>query len=231
MLQYASNLEDWAFGDMDIAELDAIFALHVQNNVFNTQLNSIAYGSQSIGYILASMEQSTLGEPVPGIVQGTDKNVLVFNAHDYNLGYVMELLGLEYIFASKAQREVLFTATGQIRFDLYESEMDGKHYVRTTYTVASPTQMRNNAPLSVETPPQIAILASQHCGMQVFCPYEEFKEIALNGISVDCIQEPLRSSLQGMRKVTTTDDAASSSSATLISSASVILVLLVPYLW
>lgn len=228
MLQYASNLEKWAFGDMNLAELEVIFALHVQNNVFNIQLNSAAYGSQSIGYVLASMEQSILGDPIPGVVQGPDKNVLVFSTHDYNLGYVMGLLGLQYIFEeAKSQRGVLFTATGQIRFDLFQSDIDGKYYVRTTYTVASPTQMRNNEPLTVETPPRVVILAMQACGMQIFCPYEEFKEIALNAISIDCIQEPLRGTLRGMMKATSRGRDASSSSTTMLS-AFVFLVSLVP---
>ena len=227
MLQYVSNLKDWAFGNMNLAELEFIFGLHVQNQAFNLQLNSAVYGSQSIGYLLASMEQSIQGDPVPGIVQGPDKNVLVFSTHDFNLGYIFGILGLEYIFEeAKAQRGVLFTTTGQIRFDLFQSDVDDEYYVRTTFTVASPTQMRNNVPLTVETPPQVLILGLQACGMQVFCPYNEFKEIALNAISIDCIQEPLRGTLQGMSKAASRD---ASSSSTKMVSAFVFLVSFVPY--
>lgn len=237
MLQYTSNIDDWAFGDMDLAGLDYVFALHVQNNIYNTQLNSVAYGSQSIGYILASMEQSILGDPVPGVVQGPDKNVLVFSAHDYNLGYVFELLGLDYIFQeAKAQRGVLFTATGQIRFDLFQSDADSAdYYVRTTYNVASPTQMRMNDPLTVENPPQVVVMAMQECGMQVLCPYEKFKEIALNSISVNCIEEPLRGALREMKKNSSSrdDDSSDSSPSAILAMATAqsAFVFLLPMFW
>ena len=230
MLQYVSNLQDWAFGDLNLADLDAIFALHVQNNNYNIQLNSAVYGSQSVGYLLASMEQSILGDPVPGIVQGPDKNVVMFSTHDFNLGYVYGLLGLEYIFEeAKAQHGVLFTTTGQIRFDLFQSDAEeGKYYVRTTFNVASPTQMRNNEPLTVDSPPQIVILGLQACGMQVLCPYDEFKKIALNAISIDCIQEPLRGTLQGMRDARPTSRGDPSSPSTKMVSVFVFLASVIP---
>jgi len=201
MLQYVSNLPNWGFGEMTIEELEYMFALHAQNQIFGgNNLNSLAYYSQGIGYILASMEQAILDEPVAGIDQGPEKNILVLEGHDFNLGYAFDILNLEYVFDdAKAQHSVLYTTTGQLRFDLLESDDDdGSYFVKTTFTVASPTQQRNNDPLTVETPPEIRILASPLWDMQVLCPYEKFKDIVLNQIKLDCVEEPLRGSLKAM---------------------------------
>lgn len=197
MLQYVSNVSNWGFGEMSLEELEFMFSLHVQNQIFGANhLNSVAYGSQGLGYILASMEQSITKEPLPGVAQGTNKNILMLVGHDFNLNYAQQILNLQYVFATaKAQHSELYSTTGNLGFDLYQTDDGEQHYVRIQYTVASPMQQRNNEPLTVETPPYIATLVTEFCDNQVFCPYETFKDIVLQEISIDCVEEPLKSTL------------------------------------
>lgn len=201
MLQYVSNVSNWGFGEMSLEELEYTFSLHVQNQLFGANLlNSVAYGSQGLGCILAFMEQSITKKSLPGVDQGTDKNILMLVAHDFNLNYAQQILNLQYIFAAaKSQRKVLYSTTGYLGFDLYQTADGEEHYVRIQYTVASPLQQRNNEPLTVETPPEVATMVTQHCGNQVFCPYETFKSIVLQQISINCVEEPLKSTLLGLK--------------------------------
>ena len=37
----------------------------------------------------------------------------------------------------------------------------------------------------------------EECG-ELYCPWDTFKEIALSSVDMSCIQEPLRSSVEGM---------------------------------
>lgn len=151
------------------------------------------------------MEQVITGEAVAGVEQSITDNILYLQGHDFNLMYVQKILSLDYIFnEAKAVRNVLFSTTGTIRFDLLRDDdtIDEGHdefYVRATYTVPSPTQQRMNEALSVDNPPQIAVMSSPYCDGKVICPYSEFKKMVLNHISIDCIQEPLRSSLVEMK--------------------------------
>ena len=49
MLQYVSGLDDWAFGEITITELEYIFGLHVQNMVFGAN----QWRSQACKYMTA----------------------------------------------------------------------------------------------------------------------------------------------------------------------------------
>jgi len=206
MLQYSSGLDNWAFGEMTYDELEPLFDMHVQNQIYGSSIwNSLTFGSQLVGYLLASIEQVITGEAVAGVEQSITDNILYLQGHDFNLMYVQKILSLDYIFnEAKAVRNVLFSTTGTIRFDLLRDDdtIDEGHdefYVRATYTVPSPTQQRMNEALSVDNPPQIAVMSSPYCDGKVICPYSEFKKMVLNHISIDCIQEPLRSSLVEMK--------------------------------
>jgi len=171
-----------------------------QNQIFGAnQWNSLARGSQTIGYILASMESFVGGKALPGVEQDPSQNIVLLQAHDFNLMYAQEILDLNYVFdQAKSARSDMFTTTGQLRFDLYYNPETESYFVQAIFNVPSPTQQRQNAPLSVETPPQVVVLSMLACDGQVYCPYETFKSIVLETLTMDCVEEPLRSTLLTM---------------------------------
>ena len=103
------------------------------------------------------MESFVLGgsNALPGVEQDPSQNIVLLQAHDFNLMYAQNILDLNYVFdQAKAQRSDMFTTTGQIRFDLYYNPSTESYFVQAVFMVPSPTQQRQNTPLTVQSFPE-----------------------------------------------------------------------------
>lgn len=152
--------------------------------------------------MLASLQQGLTKTAIPGVEQDTSKNILLLQGHDFNLFYMFEILKLKSILEqAEAARSVLFSTTGMLRFDLLQDDNNPtQYYVQISYVVPTPQQQRSSEALSFkENPPAIVVLTTPFCNSQVYCPYETFKALVLEHISLDCIQDPLRTSLMQMQ--------------------------------
>jgi len=162
--------------------------------------------------MLASIEQALTQTSIDGIEQDASKMILLLQAHDSNLFNYMQILKYDHVLVDFSggvggpEGGTLFSTTATLRFDLFlddDDDDDGSYSVKAVYTVPSPTQQRNNEPLTTsngENPPQIVELSSPYCNDMLYCPYEEFKRMVLDHISIDCIEEPLRTSLLQMQQ-------------------------------
>ena len=194
MFQYLSNLTPYAFGSLTGDEIAELYAIHVQNMYYGSNIwNARAYGSQQLGYLLASMESFMAGTPVDGVDQPADTTVLLLVSHDFNNFYLQRLLGFDYFSLGFPQN--VATTTGSLRFDLW-SDDSGDKYVTVTYTAATPDQQRDATDLTQEAP-GIAQVVIPGCG-DFYCPYETFKDLVLQAIDLNCVEEPLYSTLSSL---------------------------------
>ena len=153
--------------------------------------NSLAYSSQQLAYIVASMNQFVTGKAVKGVHQDPSTKLLLLVSHDTNILYLQRLLGLNWIPLGFSNQ--VATTGGTLSFELWKESSDGSMYVKIHYDAASPQQQRNAEALSVNNPPSVADVIIPECG-ELYCPWETFLEIALSRVDMDCIQQPLQSS-------------------------------------
>lgn len=196
MFQYLSNLTDWGFNSMTFDMVRDMYALHVKTLWFGTNYwNSLAYSSQQLAYIVASLEQMASGKAVDGVVQDPSNQLLLLVSHDTNILYLQRLLDLNWI--PDGFTNNIATTGGSLSFELWKSKESGELFVKVHYDAASPDQQRNAEYLSLENPPSVAELVLEGCG-EVYCPWNTFKEVALGAVDFDCIQNPLKDATQSL---------------------------------
>jgi hypothetical protein len=206
MFQYLSNLttSKVAFGILNEEDIANLYALHTQNMYYGSNIwNSKAYSSQQLGYLLASFEQYITQSTVNGVEQDISTKLLLLVSHDFNAFYLQRLLNLEYISLGFHQENVATTA-GSLTFDLF-NDINMNYYVKVKYQAATPIQQRNGTILNLNVPPGTAEIVIPSCG-ELYCPYNTFKEIVLNVINIDCIEQPLANTLNAMNNNNNNDN-------------------------
>uniref|UniRef100_A0A7S2DPP5 Uncharacterized protein n=1 Tax=Octactis speculum TaxID=3111310 RepID=A0A7S2DPP5_9STRA len=201
MLQYTSGLEEVAWGQLgdDVPkELSSLYGQHVAlMTLVANRWTSLTYGSQLLGYIVAALAQSAgLGLDLDGLgpVKPSDSILLLF-AHDTNQAYLREMLELTW-FIEGWPMDSLATG-GVLSFELVQDE--NRQFVMVKYTTATPQQQHDATPLDSGTPPSEAYLIIPECGTHQ-CPFDEFQRIALSRLSMSCVSEPLRTTLEGLQQ-------------------------------
>lgn len=196
MLQYLSNLTDWGFGMLSLADLTDLNVMHYESLQFGANhWNSLSYSSQQLAYIVATMEQLVTDISLEGVEQSKDTKLLLLASHDMNVLYLRELLDISWV--PFGYSDGIATTTGALVFDLFQSSDDDSYFVKVHYDAATPTQQRNAEQLSLENPPSVADIVIPLCG-KLMCPWETFREVALTAINSDCILEPLQSTVKDM---------------------------------
>mmetsp|Transcript_16368 Transcript_16368/g.26167 ORF Transcript_16368/g.26167 Transcript_16368/m.26167 type:complete len:532 (-) Transcript_16368:12-1607(-) len=194
--QYLSGLENWGFNQISYLELAALYRMHIQVMAFGSNYyNSLKYASQTLGFILAVMEQVVTNTKIQGVPEAADDKAftLLFN-HDTNALYLKQLLDLDWLVETFALNSA--STAGALVFELYKDDK-GDYYVSLYYAAATPEQQRYNQTLTLENPPSKSHMIIRPCSNQL-CPYSEFKRIVLDLIEFRCMEEPLRESLVQM---------------------------------
>lgn len=193
MLQYLSNLTDWGFGMLTLSDLTDLNIMHYESLQFGANhWNSLSYSSQQLAYIVASIEQYVSGNSLGGVEQPVDTQLLLLVSHDMNILYLRELLDINWV--PFGYSDGIATTAGALIFDLWQSASDNSFYVKVHYDAASPNQQRDAEVLSVENPPSVSDLVIPLCG-HLMCPWETFRDIALSAINSNCINEPLKTTV------------------------------------
>eukprot|EP00008_Paramoeba_atlantica_P007862 CAMPEP_0201490700 /NCGR_PEP_ID=MMETSP0151_2-20130828/27098_1 /ASSEMBLY_ACC=CAM_ASM_000257 /TAXON_ID=200890 /ORGANISM="Paramoeba atlantica, Strain 621/1 / CCAP 1560/9" /LENGTH=404 /DNA_ID=CAMNT_0047876759 /DNA_START=337 /DNA_END=1551 /DNA_ORIENTATION=- len=191
MFQYLSNLTEWGFGLLTEPALIDLYNTHIQVLWFGTNFwNSVAYSSQQLVYIVASMDQFIEKKSISGIPknQSSDTKFVALFSHDTNILYLQRLLDLNWIPFGFGNG--VATTGGTLSFDLYQDD-DGDYFVKIHYDAASPLQQRNGTVLGIDEPPSSAPLVIPECGDE-YCPFKQFKEYALSRINPNCVDQPLQ---------------------------------------
>ena len=228
MLQYVSNVTDFAWGKLTIQKLSALYSIHVKLMWFASNYwNARSYGSQQLAYITAALTRAAEYDADPasfdnsaddgkGQAHGDDDDddvdpglslaqpqtkLLMLFCHDTNILYLRQLLGLSWIDYGWTG---LAASTGcSLTFELHRglpggSEEDDAYYVKLVYTAASPQQQREATPLSLEEPPSEAHVIIPECG-QIYCPLKDFQRIATRVLNESCVTEPLATTIDAIQ--------------------------------
>jgi hypothetical protein len=210
MFQYLSNLETYAFGQLDLATLRDLYSMHIENLWLGTNIwNSLAYSSQQLGYIVASLDQMVTSESVPGVPQAHNTQLVLLFSHDTNILFLRKLLDLNWIPIGHGNN--VATPGGALNFELHKDDKTADYFVKIVYIAASPEQQRSGVEMNLTHPPAVATLVIPDCGEE-YCPWEQFKEIALGKIAIECTEEPLQSALYALLPAEETEDEGSSCS-------------------
>ena len=129
MFQYLGNLETYAFGALDLASLRDLYSMHIENLWLGTNIwNSVAYSSQQLGYIIASIDQMVSNDGVDGVPQDANTQLVLLFSHDTNILYLRKLLDLNWIPIGHGNN--VATPGGALNFELHRDDVDGSYFVK-----------------------------------------------------------------------------------------------------
>jgi len=159
MFQYLGNLETYAFGQLELPALRDLYSMHIENLWLGTNIwNTVAYSSQQLGYIVASIDQKVTSSVVDGVSASQDPHaqlVLLFS-HDTNILYLRKLLDLNWIPIGHGNN--VATPGGALNFELHRDDVNGTYFVKLAYIAASPEQQRSGVEMNLTHPPAVATL-------------------------------------------------------------------------
>lgn len=166
-LEYADGmpLSDVGWGRVDDRALSDLFALHglyfdlTQRTFYLAQVG----GSNLASHIVDTLEQATLGQPVPGALGPPGERVVVLVGHDTNIANIGGLFGMNWWIPGTQANPTL--PGGALVFELWRrGAQQNAYYVRTRYVCQTLSQMRESAPLSLGSPPGRSPIFIPGCG-------------------------------------------------------------------
>ncbi|KAL1507681.1 hypothetical protein AB1Y20_007295 [Prymnesium parvum] len=200
MLQVLSDVAPYAWGEASLDELVELYQVHQRVMWLGAQLNSSrAYGSHTLAYMLASLEQIVSDAPLRGLADASLRPegnasrqlLLALFGHDFNLLYARRLLEVSWV-TDSWNFDAAVPGTSLV-LELYLD--GGEWHVVAALLAASVEQQREARPLVAphEAPPRAVILDE---------PYARFKRRVLEAIDVECVLEPLRTTVRSMAAAT-----------------------------
>jgi len=188
-LTYLNNM-DFAGGKLTEEELLWLSVFVTKNRELEfDEIAARAHGSTLLSHIVMSLEQRVKGEHVKGLDHSKDVKLLYYGAHDTNVLYIKELLGLSWL--SEGWQKDHTPPGGHITFELHK--LGNQFYVALFYDVQKPKQIRDASKLSETNNPSRNPLTIPGCSMPddamhtLWCPWQRFKEIALQAINPTCV--------------------------------------------
>jgi hypothetical protein len=196
VLQATSGLE-YAWGELNLADLADLNRLHQRAMWLGATHNSSrAYGSHTLAYLLAHLDNLKSGSPP---ASGSAPNVLAIFGHDFNIMYLRSLLNVHWLTdswnvdaattGSCVSLELHWEANGPSSVGASES---GEWRVVGALIAASMEQQRHKTPL---VPPHAPPGRATFLDM----PYDAFRSHVIGAIDSSCVREPLRSTIIGMQ--------------------------------
>jgi len=214
LLTYLNGMDNlnWGWGSLtpeDVMDL-SIFVTENRDLEFDL-IAAKAHGSTLLSHILLSLHQWVDRKPsthdiLAGLHHPPTTRLLYYGAHDTNLLYLRELLGLKWL--STGWQKGHTPPGGQITFELWTDtsvQGPGRHEVRLFFDVMSPQQIRSLDALDPqENPASRAPLTVPGCskGEHLGCSWEDFLAVARSAIRRDCVVgEPLEKYLDSLSHV------------------------------
>ncbi|HMD60699.1 MAG TPA: histidine-type phosphatase [Opitutaceae bacterium] len=167
VLEYAEGmpLPDVGWGRADARALTDLLALRelyfdlTQRTYYLSQVG----GSNLASHIVDTLEQATLGEPVPGAIGPPGERVVVIVGHDTNIANIGGLFGMNWWIPGTQMNPTL--PGGALVFDLWKrAGAQSSFYLRTSYMAQTLDQMREATPLLAGNPPASSPVFIPGCG-------------------------------------------------------------------
>lgn len=197
------NGMDFAFGKLSVDKLMELTSFVTQYREFEFDLLAAKpFGSTLLAHISATLMQWTGAKNMPpgALAHSAERKLVYYAAHDTNLKYVGELLGLKWL--NKGWQPNHTPPGGALVFEVYapdnEHNPTGMWAVRAFFDVQTPQQVRNLTKLtdaSAETQPSRSPITIPGCsiGPQLICPVIKLAHIVGRAVANECITPlPLR---------------------------------------
>ncbi len=156
LLEYADGMpqSDVGWGRVDDRAMTDLLALHELyfDLAMRTYYPAQVGGSNLASHIIDTLEQATLGQPVPGAIGPPGERVVVLVGHDSNIANIGGLFGMNWWIPGTPANPTL--PGGALVLELWKrGGLQNAFYVRTSYVSQTLLQMRNATPLSLGAPP------------------------------------------------------------------------------
>jgi len=151
------------WGRVDGKVITDLLGLHdlVFDLVDRTYYLAQVQASNLASHIIDTMEQATLGQPVPGAIGPAGERVLVLVGHDSNQAEIGGLLGLNW-WIPGSQMDPTFPG-GALVFELWKHGGQDSYFIRVSYVAQTLDQMRDGSPLNADNPPARAPIYIPGC--------------------------------------------------------------------
>lgn len=175
LLEYAEGMKgaDLGWGCLSEAKLREIMQLHTAYVDYTERTPAVARldASNLLDHILAALQQSATGKPVPGAPGRPGDRVLFLVGHDTNIATVAALLDLHWILDGRRDDT---PPGGALVFELWRSA-SGEYSIRVYYTAQTLLQMRHARTLTPANPPPRVPVFVPSCGRRdMSCSLGEF---------------------------------------------------------
>ena len=179
LLEYANGMDgkDLGWGRLDAGKLLEILKLHAAYADLARQTPYVArlQSSNLLSHLLRSMEQAVKGNAVPGSLGEVGDRVLIVVGHDTNISNIAGLLGISWLLDGYPPDDT--PPGGALVFELWQ-QAQGEMAVSTYYVAQSTDQMRNLAPLTLDSPPLKSPIFVPGCStadQKMTCPLKAFE--------------------------------------------------------
>lgn len=193
VMQYADNfpLDDVAWGRLSLDALSQqsrITSLLFNIQMLSPYLNQVQ-SSNAASHVLRTMEQSVIGDSMPGAFGDPGSRSIVIISSD---AYVAGLAGLLKMHWTLPGYQPDFCPPGgALVFELRQSKSSQEYLVRAFYTAQTFDQLRNLTPLTLENPPakmQLLIPGGSVSALDLDVNFNTFQNILMGAIDQKYVQ-------------------------------------------
>ncbi len=195
VMQYADGfpLGKVAWGRLSLATLSQQTRLNTlqMNIAMRTPYLNQVQSSNAASHVLRTMEQSVIGDNVPGAFGGPRSRSVVIISSDY---YVAGLAGLLQVHWTLPGYQPDYVGPGgALVFELRQSRSSGDYIVRAFYTEQTFRQLRHLTPLTLKTPPatmQLLIPGGSKSATDLDVDFDIFQRLVRKAIDTAYVQNP-----------------------------------------
>ncbi len=187
LLEYTGGMRggDLGWGRLTKERLFQVLELHTlyADLMRRTPYLARTRGSNLLARILSSLDQAVSGKPAPGALGRPGDALLVLAGHDTNLSNLSGILRLSWNVPGYQPDDA--PPASALVFSLWQDRLTGSFFVRIEFIAASPDQIRDLEPLTLDAPPlrqELSIPGCANGGPGRSCGWTAFQTVLRNAI-------------------------------------------------
>ncbi len=197
VMEYADGLplKDVAWGQLSMDALSQqtrIVNLNFAVEARTPYLNRIQ-SSNAASHILRTMEQTVIGDTVPGAFGNSQSRVNVIVSSDFYVIGMAEMLKAHW--QLPGYQPDFCPPGGALVFELRQSKSTGQYVVRAHFTAQTLDQLRNLTPLTLEQPPAttpLLIPGGRPFGEGMDITFASFQKLMRSAIDWNSVEDPAK---------------------------------------
>jgi 4-phytase/acid phosphatase len=183
LMEYTDGLPlaQVGWGQLDAGSISQINRLYdfFLNLEFRTPYLDRVQSSNLASHVLRTLVQTATGNTTPGALATPATKVVVLIASNTNIEGLAGLFQMDWLLPGYDPD--VSALSGALMFELLQSQSSGEYIVRAVYVAQSLDQLRNQTPLTMDTPPASAPVFIPGCGIDTptfDCPLGTLVRIA-----------------------------------------------------